>query len=178
MRKSTLFVSAMLTVFLMATLFGVVSAYQQIAAQGAEAPTQVAAQPIKAKLAIAPTATLEPLVISPEQATSVAIDFLGDPNVYSVEVVNYEGAAVYLVTFSSGDLVYVSSVGEVIANTRIQPVVVVASGGNGGGGGGGGGDDSSQGNTSGGSSGEHEDDDDDDDHEDHEDHEKPEDHDD
>ena len=30
MRKSTLFISAMLTVFMLATVFGVVSAYQQV----------------------------------------------------------------------------------------------------------------------------------------------------
>ena len=45
---------------------------------------------------------------------------------YSVEVVNYEGASAYLVTFSSGDLVYVSSTGVVLTNNKVQPVVVVA----------------------------------------------------
>ena len=168
MRKSTLFISALLTVFLMAILFGVASAYQQVVnVKGKAAATpQVAAQQVQADFAPVPTATeiVVPLVVTPEQATTVAVDFLGDSNVYSVEVVDYEGAATYLVTFSSGDLVYVSSMGMVVANTKIQPMVVVASsGGNGGGGG--------QDNNNGGSSGgdDHDDDDHDDDHDDHDD---------
>jgi hypothetical protein len=166
MRKSTLFISALLTVFLMATIFGVASAYQQVVKANialAEQPSQKAlSQPVNANFAPAPTEIVA-LVVTPEQATTVAVDFLGDSNVYSVEVVDYEGAATYLVTFSSGDLVYVSSTGMVVANTKIQPVVVAASsGGNGGGG---------QANNNGGSSGgdDHEDDHDDDDHDEHED---------
>jgi hypothetical protein len=165
MRKSTLFISALLTVFLMAILFGVASAYQQVVKVNGKAATtpQVVSQRVQADFAPAPTATeiVAPLVVTPEQATTVAVDFLGDSNVYSVEVVDYEGAATYLVTFSSGDLVYVSSTGMVVANTKIQPVVVAASsGGNGGGG---------QANNNGGSSGGDDHDDHDDDHDEHED---------
>lgn len=169
MRKSTLFVSAMLTVFLMATLFGVASAYQQIVKNGevaaVKAPAQEASQVVQSNFPTAPVATepVAPMVVTPEEATTVAIDFLGDPNVYSVEVVDYEGAPAYLVTFSSGDLVYVSSTGSVVANTKIEPVIVVASNSGGGGG-------SNQSNSSSSSDGEDHDDDDHDEHEDHEDH--------
>jgi uncharacterized membrane protein YgcG len=148
MRKSTLFVSAMLTVFLMATVFGVVSAYQQVVKNNTAATAQKAnSQPVQVDFAPVPTEAVitTPLVVTAEEATTIAVDFLGDPNVFSVEVVDYQGAPTYLVTFSSGDLVYVSSTGMVVANTKMQPVVVAASsGGNGGGG---------QGNNSGGSSG-------------------------
>lgn len=162
MRKSTLFISALLTVFLMATIFGIASAYQQVVkANGAiadQASQKELSQPVSANFAPVPT-DAAPQVITPEQATTVAVEFLGDSNVFSVEVVDYEGVATYLVTFSSGDLVYVSSTGVVIANTKIQPVFVAASGGNGGGG--------QTNNTGGHSSGD--DDDHDDDHHDHED---------
>ncbi len=174
MRKSTLFVSAMLTVFLMATVFGVVSAYQQVVKNSnlipAQAPAQVASKEVNADTVFpsVPTATeiVVPLVVTPEEATTVAVEFLGDSNVYSVEVVDYEGMPTYLVTFSSGDLVYVSSTGSVVANTKLEPVIVVASNNSGGGGGG-----SNQGNTSSSSGGE----DHDDDHEEHEDHDEHED---
>jgi len=162
MRKSTLFISALLTVFLMATLFGVASAYQQVVNVNGKtaASPQVLAQPLQAEFQPEPVAaeTVASLVVTPEQATTVAVEFLGDPNVYSVEVVDYEGAATYLVTFSSGDLVYVSSTGMVVANTKIQPVIVAASGGGNNGNGGGG-----QADDNGGSSGgeDHEDHDDD-----------------
>ena len=168
MRKSTLFISALLTVFLMATLFGVASAYQQVVKANGKAatPPQVASQRVQADFAPVPTATeiIAPLVVTPEQATTVAVDFLGDSNVYSVEVVDYEGAATYLVTFSSGDLVYVSSTGMVVANTKIQPVVVVASNGGNNGNNGGGGQSNNNGGSSGGEDHEDHDDDHDDDH--------------
>lgn len=169
MRKSTLFVSAMLTVFLMATMFGVVSAYQQVVKKGNlssnQKPVQEASQVMNANFPTAPVATesAAPMVVTPEEATTIAVEFLGDSNVYSVEVVDYEGAPTYLVTFSSGDLVYVNSTGMVVANTKLEPVIVVASNnGNGGNGG------SIQNNTSNNSSsgGEH------DDHNEHEDHEE------
>lgn len=163
MRKSTLFISALLTVFLMAILFGVASAYQQVVKVNgkAAATPQVVSQRVQANFAPVPTEIVAPLVVTPEQATTVAVDFLGDSNVYSVEVVDYEGAATYLVTFSSGDLVYVSSTGMVVANTKIQPVVVVASNG---GNNGGGQANNSNGGSSGGEDHEDHDDDHDDDH--------------
>lgn len=162
MRKSTLFVSAALTVFIMVMMFGVVSAYQNISKQAGQSPTQLAAQPLFISLP-EPTATepLLPQVVSPEQATTAAIEFLGASDVYSVEVVEYESLPAYLVTFSSGDLVYVSAEGKILANTKLEPVIVMAGGqGNGGG--------SGQGNN-GGNSGGGDDHDDDDNEEDHDD---------
>lgn len=175
MRKSTLFVSAMLTVFLMATMFGVVSAYQQVVKNSDLTSTQAPAQQVASKAVNVdtvfppvPTVTeiAAPLVVTPEEATTVAVEFLGDSNVYSVEVVDYEGVPTYLVTFSSGDLVYVSSTGSVVANTKLEPVIVVASNSGGGGGGGGG---SNQSSSSSSSDGDDHDDDDHDDHDEHED---------
>ena len=136
MRKSTLFVSAMLTVFLMATMFGVVSAYQQVVKNNNQAaPQKALSQPLNVVFAPVPTEAVitTPLVVTAEEATTIAIDFLGDPNVYSVEVVDYQGVPTYLVTFSSGDLVYVSSTGVVVANEKLQPVYVASNSGNGGG---------------------------------------------
>lgn len=140
MRKSTLFVSALLTVFLMATMFGVVSAYQQASnlgvSFGAKQPKFIASQsldpvsiPSPMPVVVEAPAVIDiqqPLVVSPEEATTVAVNFLNDPNVYSVEVVDYQGAPTYLVTFTSGDLIYVSSTGQVVASEKIQPVIVSA----------------------------------------------------
>lgn len=152
MRKSTLVISAMLTMFLMATMFGVTSAYQQIVKNNAKSAVSsvTVAQPAVAAT-VPPVA--QTLVVTPEQATTIAIDFLGDTNVYSVETVVYEGVPAYLVTFSSGDLVYVSSSGQILANTKLAPIVVAAqpSRGNSGNS-----DDGQTSNTSGGGEGEHE----------------------
>lgn len=173
MRKSTLFVSAMLTVFLMATMFGVASAYQQ-AVNGnskflSRTPDKIASQsinPVSMPISMvgnAPVAVEVSQTVTPEEATLVAVDYLGNPEVYSVEVVDYEGTSAYLVMFSSGDMVFVSATGEILATDELQPVIVAAPPANNNGGG--------QSNNNSGNSGgeEHESHDDDDDHEDHDD---------
>ena len=130
MRKSTLFISAMLTVFLMATLFGVISAYQNIVTDNQTVAVTPAELSVQQPASTAVPTIVSPMVISPEQATTIAVELLGDSRVYSVEVVDYEGIPAYLVTFSAGDLVYVSSTGEVLAVTKLEPVVVVVPAGN------------------------------------------------
>ena len=128
MRKSTLFISVALTAFLIATSFGAVSAYQKMIQSRDAAPSQVVSQPVVAEVlpTAAPTSAPAAMVISPDQATLIASNFLGRTDVYSVEVVDYQGVPAFLVTFSSGDLVYVSSDGTVLANKQLPPVVVSA----------------------------------------------------
>jgi hypothetical protein len=125
MRKSTVFISSVLTTFALVILYGVVKAYQGSAMnQVADATVQPTAIAIVAptETAVPPT----PAVISPEQATSIAVTFMADSNVYGVEVVDYKGVPAFLVTFSSGKLVYVSPAGEILALSEIKPVVVAA----------------------------------------------------
>ena len=131
MRKSTLFISTALTIFMMATIFGVASAYQQIVknqtvvAQQAAVSQMVATQPAPVvQEVVAQPAVVQSTVITPEQATTIASTFLNDTAVYKVETVNYQGAVAYLVTFSSGNLVYVSTTGDILAVSKIPPVVI------------------------------------------------------
>jgi hypothetical protein len=53
--------------------------------------------------------------ITPQQAAQIAATYLGRTDLYSAETTSYNGATAYLVTFSSGDLVYVSMEGQVIS---------------------------------------------------------------
>jgi alanyl-tRNA synthetase len=92
-------------------------ARQQLAAQRALASPQTNSQ-----------AALTP--ITPEQAAQIAADFLGVSDAYWVGVVSVQGEDVYLVTFTSGDGVYVNMAGQVIGSFPAQ-----FSGGSGGGGG-------------------------------------------
>lgn len=124
MRKSTLFVSTVLTMFMLVTMFGVVSAYQQN-----KSTSDVTVEPDVQQVATVeptPTQSAMPAVVSPEQATTIAVDFMADTDVYSVEVVEYEGKPAFLVTFSSGQLVYVSPAGEILSISEVEPVVVMA----------------------------------------------------
>lgn len=127
MRKSTLFISAVLTVFMLATLFGVVSAYQGMVTSKQTEPVVAAqptaeVQPVEQLMSVAPAQTS---IVTPEQATALAMQMISRGDVYSVESTTYENAPAYLVTFTSGDLVYVSPTGQILAVTKLAPVVVV-----------------------------------------------------
>jgi len=121
MRKSVLFVSVILTTFMLAVLAGVVSMNRKssdvTAVVTEPAPTEVVAVELPQ-----PTSTVAAF-ITPEQAAALAAQVLGHDDVYSVETSVFNGASVYLVTFSSGDLVYVSPQGMIVSVTP-APVVV------------------------------------------------------
>jgi hypothetical protein len=127
MRKSTLFLSAVLTAFVLAVLVGVISAYQNVVqASVAQQPTAVAAAEnisVPQVQAVSPTATA--VVLTPEQAAALAAQVLGRTDLFSVESADFNGASAYLVTFSSGDLVYVSPAGQILSVGKIVPTVVV-----------------------------------------------------
>lgn len=132
MRKSTLFISAMLTVFMLATLFGAVSAYRGMVASAQSEPV-AETQPATQAESTAETLSLDQLmsvapsgVLTPEQAAALAMQIIARTDVFSVESTTYEGASAYLVTFSSGDLVYVSPTGQVLSITKLEPVVIAA----------------------------------------------------
>lgn len=141
MRKSTLFISAVLTTFVMAMLAGVASAYQNAVEKTAEqAATQVQAQPQPQVKAIshALSAESQSFNVSPEEAAGLAAQVLGREDLYSVEVTDLNGETVFMVTFSSGDLVYVSLDGQIrsIGKVQVNTVVVKKNKDKGGGGGG------------------------------------------
>jgi len=167
MRKSTLFISAVLTTFVMAMLAGVASAYQKMSDTDLIAATTPESQPqteVIADSIPAPAPTeAQPVNWTPEQATALAAQVLGRDDLYSVEVTDLNGESVYMVTFSSGDLVYVSLDGQIrsIGKVEVQTVVVNT---------GGGGKSGGNNNKSSNSSQSHEDHDDDhDEHEEHDD---------
>jgi hypothetical protein len=160
MRKSTLFISVVLTTFMLAILYGVASAYQNIVSS-----TEMAAVPpqptsmvevANEQVFVPPTQVALPtqvMNITPESAADMASKILGRTDLYSVEVTQFEGVDVYLVTFSSGDLVYISLDGQILSISKLPVTVVTQSTGGGGGGGGGG----SNNNNSGEHEEEHED---------------------
>lgn len=57
----------------------------------------------------------EPVEISPEDAITIAVRYLGRTDVVSFSVGPFQGANVYIVGFSDGTLVYVNASGKVVA---------------------------------------------------------------
>jgi hypothetical protein len=136
MRKSTMFISAVLTTFIMAMLAGVASAYQKMADTNLIAATQAQSQPVAMEIATSiPTPTeIQPVNWTPEEAAALAAQVLGHDDLFSVEIGDLNGETVYLVTFSSGDLVYVSLDGQIRSIGKVQVETVVVNSGGGGGG--------------------------------------------
>jgi hypothetical protein len=122
MRKSTLFISAALTAFMLAVLFGVVSAYQNVVK-----PTQPMAaqtQPSAVEVVSAPLMPAQAANITPEAAAALASQVINRTDLFSVEITQLDGVDVYLVTFSSGDLVYVSLDGQILSISKM-PVEII-----------------------------------------------------
>jgi hypothetical protein len=136
MRKSTLFISAALTTFMLAILFGVVSAYQNIV----KSTQPMAAQPqptaevaiVSAPPVIAPMPT-QAMSITPEEAATLASQALNRTDLFSAEITQLDGVDVYLITFSSGDLVYVSFDGKILSFSKVAVTVVAQANHRGGG---------------------------------------------
>ena len=122
MRKSTLFLSAVLTTFMLAVMVGAVSAYQKTVKTTSAAVQPTAAQPVQnvnEPLTPAPAPAF-----TPDQAAALAAQVMGRTDLYSVETTDFNGASVYLVTFTSGDLVYVSPEGQILSISKIVPTVI------------------------------------------------------
>ena len=122
MRKSTIFISSVLTTFALVVLYGVVKAYQSnITNKVAEVNKE---QTVSMQVVVptdVPTAT--PTVITPEEAAQLASQVVGHSNLMSAETSNFNGVDAYLITFTNRDVVYVGLDGQILS-VQIAPVFV------------------------------------------------------
>jgi len=130
MRKSTLFISAALTTFMLAVMFGVASAYQKIvqtgvATEATQQQTQSQAQPVNTM--ITGTSSTVSGAMTIEQAADLASNVIGRTDLYAAENAKLNGVDAYMVTFSSGDLVYVGLDGNILSISKL-PVTYIAGG--------------------------------------------------
>jgi len=164
MRKSTLFISAALTTFMLAVLLGVASAYKNIVSSTQDQVAVVQPQPTAMVEMVSEPIPTQVVNITPEEAAAIASKVLGRTDLYSVEGAQLDGVDAYLVTFSSGDLVYIGMDGQVLSISKVVVTVVTQPGHHGGGGGdedqassggggGGDGDDGGEGSGEGGGEG-------------------------
>ncbi len=124
MKGKSLFLSAALSAFILMLIGGVVRA----SANGFFFKTE--STPAAAASVAAPTSTdtLQPTStagLSPEAqaAVNIATAFIRRTDVYSVDTVKVNGMDAYKVTFSSGDLVYVTPAGKVIWHILLTQTV-------------------------------------------------------
>ena len=132
MKKSTLFLSAAITTFIVVI---VSSLLLKVRAGAVVVPTDTLVPTDTATLA--PTDTTQPTdtattlpptpsgVITPQEAAFIASAALGNTKIYSVDTVNRYGMDVYQVNFSSGAIVIVAPDGHIMLITQLQSSVVV-----------------------------------------------------
>ena len=125
MRKSTLILSIILTGVVLALLFVLVSTYKKVVAtavpggatQAAEQAQPAQQLPVQ-NMADVPAAGSVRIY----DAAAAAAKVLGRTDVYITEYAQLNGADVYLVSFLSGDLVYVGLDGQVISTSKQDPI--------------------------------------------------------
>jgi hypothetical protein len=121
MRKSTIFISAVLTTFALVMLYNVVSAYRSNQAINV---TEAPAQPTST---LAPEPTNEPaptkVSLSAVEAAQLATQVVGNTDLLSAESSNINGVDAYKITFTNNDVVYVGLDGQVLS-VQVAPVVV------------------------------------------------------
>jgi hypothetical protein len=122
MRKSTIFISAVMTTFALVMLYNVASAYRS----NQNAP-EVAATAVQPTATLVPEPTNEPaptqVSLSPEEAAKLATQVVGNSNLLSAESSNVNGVDAYKITFTNNDVVYVGLDGQILS-VQVAPVVV------------------------------------------------------
>ena len=122
MRKSTIFISAVLTTFALVMLYNVASAYRSN-----KNVTEVAATAVEPTATLAPEPTNEPVptkvFLSPAEAAQLATQVVGNTNLLSAESSNVNGVDAYKITFTNNDVVYVGLGGQILS-VQVAPVVV------------------------------------------------------
>ncbi len=126
--KKALFLSTVLTTFVIAILFGVYSKITKTSTQVASLTAPVAlADNTAASVAEQPTSVpsaAAPTIVTPDLAASLAARAINRQDVYSVETSSYLGVDAFKVVFSSGDVVYIGLDQQVFATEKLQPVIV------------------------------------------------------
>lgn len=122
MRKSTIFISAVLTTFALVMLYNVASAYRSN-----QNVSEVATPTMEPTATLAPEPTHEPspapASLSPEEAANLATQVVGNSNLLSAESSNVNGVDAYKITFTNNDVVYVGLDGQILS-VQVAPVVV------------------------------------------------------
>ena len=119
MRKSTIFISAVLSTFALAVLYGIVYAYRtSTPVSEVSALTAATSMP---EPTFEPTATS--VMLTPEQAAQLAAQVVGNTALLSAESSRINGVDAYLITFTNHDMVYVGLDGQILA-VQVAPVVM------------------------------------------------------
>ena len=133
MKKSSLFISAFLTTFVLAVLAGVFNTQHTFT--GSLPVSTTLPPPVLHVVSTLPTVitfqevvqiapSISPTIITSQDAAQIASSFIGRSDLYLLESVIYNGQSVYKIIFSSGDIVYVSPQGQVLSSVPAPTITI------------------------------------------------------
>ena len=130
MKRGVTLVSVAITAFSVVIMASVVYGYRVSARpESAQQTAPVSARELRPSPELISAASTASITFSARDAAAVASEFLGRTDAYSVQLAEYNGRQAYKVTFTSGDVVYVSLDGQVLGS-ELPTVQLVSSGGN------------------------------------------------
>ena len=130
MKRGVTLVSVAITAFSVVIMASVVYGYRVSARpESAQQTAPVSAREPRPSPELISAASTASITFSARDAAAVASEFLGRTDAYSVQLAEYNGRQAYKVTFTSGDVVYVSLNGQVLGS-ELPTVQLVSSGGN------------------------------------------------
>jgi hypothetical protein len=127
MKRSVALISVGITAFSIVLLASVVYGLRAAASPRLD-PLAAASGASAAQVSTEPegAAVVRSSQISPQAAVTLASEFLNRTDPFSVQLADYNGVQAYMVTFSSGDLVYISLSGQVLGSVP-APVLMASS---------------------------------------------------
>jgi hypothetical protein len=126
MKRGVTLVSVAITAFSVVIVASVVYGYQVSARpQSVPLPAAVSSLEPRPSPELVSASSVASTRMSPKEAAALASEFLGRTDAYSVQLVEYNGVQAYKVTFTSGDIVYVSLDGKILGSEL--PTVQLAS---------------------------------------------------
>jgi hypothetical protein len=130
MKRGVTLVSVAITAFSVVIMASVVYGYRVSARpQSAPQSAPVSAREPRPSPELVSAASTASTRVSARDAAAIASEFLDRTDAYSVQLAEYNGVQAYKVTFTSGDVVYVSLHGQVLGYD-LPTVQIASSGGN------------------------------------------------
>src|SRR5512138_605238 len=136
MRRGVTLIAAGITAFVLVISVSVVYAYRAMALSRVHEPGVAAVKAPTSRQAGIDSETAAP-TLSARDVAVIASTLLQRDDAYSIELADWNGQEAYKVTFSSGDVAYMTLDGNLLAFVPASSYVAYSGGGGGGGGGGG-----------------------------------------
>ena len=126
MKRGVTLVSVAITAFSVVIMASVVYGYRVSAGpQSAQQAAPVSAREPRPSPELVSASSTASTRLSPRMAAGIASEFLGRTDAFSVELAQYNGVEAFKVTFTSGDVVYVSPDGQILGSEL--PTIQLAS---------------------------------------------------